>query len=237
MLICGVEEPLRRNGMLDPSPERIGSPTDDLYSGQLLNRYSFMWLGQRAEDNAAYSQLIRAIMRGTPVTQLIWFLVYRYHVSGDYRIRSLAWLSRRKKEGWIVYHDDTLAIASKQAEEWEAAMLYPPGYGVGDGNLLLVIGQPSPIDVLTHESLRSTVQQFAQGGALELDTHVLAWLTKYQLTVAYQKRDDLGRWGLIMLSPVRIPTSDLLAQGIIQEIKTGAEAETVWRFSWKYGGL
>jgi hypothetical protein len=231
MLICGGEEPLQTNEMLDTRYEPTVLSDNEQRVVQMLNRYSFMWLGDLSEEDAAYARITQAITSDL-TTKMTWLLVRQYHVTGDDRIRSLAWLSRRRKEGWFVYHDDTLAIASKEADDSEGDSVFPPGFdGVYDGHLLLAFGDTPPVEVFAKEPWRSSMQRVAGGGSPGRDTRVLAWLVDHHLSIAYERRDDVGRFGLVVMSPARIPIAEWQAQGLIHKIKTGTDVGDVWRVS------
>lgn len=75
MLVCEQEEPLQVNGQLDALDEETGVVGLSYIEDPRLNRYSFIWLGERSETYDAFTRLIQALLEHshTPAT---WVLAW-----------------------------------------------------------------------------------------------------------------------------------------------------------------
>lgn len=231
MLVCGQEEPLRANEQLHSFDEQTSAITLSLSDNPRLNRYSFVWLGEPSETATIFSELLHAIITPSHTT-CTWVQVWQHHLKGDQRIRARWLLSKRNKEGWLIYHDATFAVATKPVAVDSAQLLEPQGYTWRDGSFLLLLGPAPSVEELSREPLRSSLEMFAWRTELAPSPQFLNWLADHQQSIVYSTHDDLGRGGLIIVGATKIQTAALQAQGIIQEIKTEIEAPAVWRSSW-----
>ncbi len=228
MVRCGLEEPLRANTQLYMLNEETGETVLSHIEKQHLNRYSFVLTGEKSEADVAFSGVLQTI-RDTMKKSVSWFLIRSYHTTGYDRVRSFAWLSRRKKEGWTIWVDNTLGIASKPADLNDQSF-QPPEYQGGhyDGRLIFFFGEAPDGQMLAHPPVRPTIELLANHEPLAPSQQFLMWLDDNKYTVAYPFRGEFGRWGLIVISPDRIQIQELQSQGIIQETWQGGEAQEVW---------
>jgi hypothetical protein len=228
MLRCGLEEPLQANMQLYMLNEETGEIVLSHIENQHLNRYSFVLTGTKIEADVAFTNVLQAI-RDTTKKSVSWFLIRSYHTTGYDRVRSLAWLSRRKKGGWTVWTDDMLAIASKSAGI-NTQLFQPLGYQGWhyDGCLIFFLGEAPDVHSLAHPPARPTIELLTHNEPLAPSQQFLMWLNDNNYTVAYPFYGEFSRSGLIVISPERIQIQVLQSQGVVQETRQGAEAQGVW---------
>jgi hypothetical protein len=165
------------------------------------------------------------LLRQQFFSSMTWCLVRPYDLSEQHRIPTLTWLARRKKGGWDVYHDNTLAIARKQVHHIEPSF-QPPGYVADqyDNQSVLFLGETPSIEHIAHSPARPTLGVFAQRAPLAPSKEFLLWMVEHNGTIAYRIQDHLGlSWGLVLISPIRIPVQSLQEQGMIQRLTSGAD--------------
>jgi hypothetical protein len=241
MLICGEEEPIRASGYIDLYEEMPPSKRDHTlyvndYEDPRINRYSFVWLGQKLESTKVFSRLLNVILSETGL-QATWIEAYRTDTLD--RIRSKYLIKKRTREGWNVHADERLG-----KEELTAAVSPPsnsvsdslrpsyeqPSTGLQNDSFLLFLGKvPTPIELVS-EPLRASMLRYSKGGRMVPGRYFLDWLARTRSTIVYKAEADGGHRGLIIVGTVLLSTRQLLSQGIIQEIKEGEMAGQVWAY-------
>ena len=231
MLVCGQEEPLQVNEMLYALNEETGVGELSYIEDPRLNRYSFMWLGEQSETDDVFTRLIQALLERSHTTAT-WVLAWwHYQIEGFGTAKERWWLAKHKKAGWTIYTATPLSLAMKPRDPGDDGF-QPPGDS--NGQLLLFLGPPPTLDSLANGPPRPSMVRLSRGSNLAPSRQFLDWLAEHRRTVVYTEQDDLGRIGLVIVGPGKLPTATLQAQAIIQEIKTGVEAELVWRYGWKH---
>ncbi len=235
MLVCGQEEPLQINEYIATLDEATGNGVISREDDARLNRYSFVWLGASGESDAAFARLVLATLEllSTPAT---W--VATYSMTGEDRVHKQLLLAKRVKEGWAVYRDQDLAIAAASATNFSTLSYRPvdelPYSGLQTDELLLFLEPGLAPTTLAHDPARSTLQWFAAHTRLFPSKPFLNWLAQEHHTVIYRARSYGGHRGLVVVGTLHLPTEQLLAQGVIKEIKSGSEAGTVWAYPPSY---
>lgn len=227
MLVCGQEEPIQVNEQVYALKEETGEIRLSRIQDTRLNRYSFVWLGEPGEAVDAFSRLLQAILNYMSL-KVTWFLVWPKDLEGDNRIRSRWVRSKRRKEGWAIYEDDDLYIASKPVDDGGPQAFSPLHYDWRDGSLLLIFGNAPPAYELANGPSSPSIRLMAQQQPFAPSQQFLDWLAGKQLSVGYEGRDVVGHMAFIIVGTHRLPTTHLRRQGVIQDIKTGTEASLVW---------
>jgi len=231
MFLCGQEEPLQSNSQIHLLEETTGAIVLSDLDDQRLNRYSFLWFGNKVDSSAAFAQLMNSILTETGVGAT-WLAAYR--TAGDYRTRGLLHAAKRAKEGWTVYRDEALAITSKYTSHIQSSEFRPVGElpykGLQNDALVIFLGSEPQLHLLLQNPLYLSVEAFARFQKMIPGRQFLIWLADQHSTIAYQARSDLGKLALIVVGTMKIQTKPLVAQGIISEIREGTEAASVWHY-------
>jgi hypothetical protein len=227
MFLCGQEEPLRANPYLYMLDEDTGRIELSETGHSRLSRYSFLWLGDRGGFGAAASALVERISSQVG-RRRFWVSVWTYAEPGTLRTRSLLAFAKRSKEGWDIYHDETVAVASRPAEGAGTDGYRLPGYDWRDGHLALFLGEISSPEELLRGPAGATLRLFAERTPLAPSERFLSWLGDHALGVIYENTDHSGRPGLVAVCPDKSQIEQLLADGIVEEIRTGEAAPGVW---------
>jgi hypothetical protein len=241
MLVCGEEEPIRASEYIDLYEKVVPAEGDDTlyvndYEDPRLNRYSFVWLGQKSESSKVFSGLLNVILSQTGL-QATWIEAYRTDTLD--RIRSMYLIKKRAREGWHVQAGEHLAkeeltVAVSPPSDSVSESLRPsyeqPTSGLQNDSFLLFLGKPPTPTELVSEPLRVSILRFSAGGRMVPGRFFLDWLARTRSTIVYKADADGGHRGLIIVGPVLLSTRQLFSQGIIQETKEGEMAGKVWAY-------
>ena len=74
------------------------------------------------------------------------------------------------------------------------------------------------------------MEAMAYQGVAAPSSQFLSWLANRRMTLAYTKEDVLGRPGLVVISPRKLPVERMLQEGEIAQIKNGEAAKEIWNY-------
>ena len=227
MFACGQEEPLHSNEQLYMLVEATGELVLSRLEDRDLNRYGFVWLGPSDDADAALARLIRTVGEATNGA-LTWFLV-RGQQAGEMSATARLAMAKLSKTGWRVRSGNPV-LASKAAGILPTDSFRPPDTTWRDGYLLLSIGSAPSVDELADAPARRTVERFAQNGHFAPSREFFSWLAARQFALGYVERDDLGRFGFVIVTPRLLPIARIRQQVDISEVRIGNEAGSIWRY-------
>lgn len=235
MLVCGQEEPLQENTQLSVFDEQHGVIGLALFTDHRLNRYSFIWIEEPSTAARAVSVVLRQAIADHR-DRASWCNVWPYVSVGPSPIRSQWLLKQRKVKGWTTHIEDQLAIATRTVDTAMPELLDPPDYHPGrEGGAFVLMGDVPPPEALVKPPFLQSVKLLATSGRFIPSISLLSWLGEQEkehgLGLAYKHRDDLGRMGVVIISPIHVHTAGLHKAGVIREIREGEQAPAVWRYS------
>lgn len=235
MFVCGSEEPMQHNRYLDLLS--YGPQGEDIWLWDYpprLNRYSLVWwpLNDYKTSLPYRNWLLLRLLQQCFADQHITEIVATVYSLEQYeRIPSLHWVRRHQRAGWSVTIDE------RQGRALAYRTSVPTSEPSWEMDILLVNMQLAfaPVEQMHAGSIMETLFRLAYGEEKFLSQLFLDWLAAAGATLVYKQRDDLGRWGTILVTPARLGAALRDQHEIIQDYRDGQRAYEVWRLPPSYG--
>lgn len=229
MMVCGVEEPLQWNDQLDLGDEWVaaGSSAGAAYQ---LNRYSFVWLGAWTEADVRFSAIAaRVSISFGGHASLVNVLCQEYVSKNESAARARLAESRLKRmagsfrirRGLTIAFDVVPDVAS-----FVSMLRASPRFSTGS---FCILGRTPSLSLLGAPAIAPSLARLAESRKFSPDNKFLTWLEIQRLSICYLRADDLGRSGIVLISPVKADLGELEKAGYTYKLFHRSQAREVWR--------
>lgn len=227
MILCGKEEPVSSNALLLELDEETKQLRPALSVDRDLNRYSFVCLNDPHAGFSKLSQLIIACSEDLSI-DINLCCVWNSSRPSLSQAQSRWRLSRLSKSGWVIHQHKDLFLAVRTRFGNELDIFNPLGFTHLDGVLFIIIGQsPREKAFFTH-NMQIVLEYFTSSMKVTLSRSLFEWAKQTNAFFCYGKTSDIGHQGIVVVGPKRLPIRHLYELGLIDEIRDGSMAGSVW---------